>query len=535
MEILSTRCCLRPGLAETNNVRFHANMKFPEAWRSRLAQLSDERFYLLLLIAAAVIAAAVTTNIALSLNRNFLTIACDTAAFQNTIVNTLDGRWFRDTAYDGPNLLGLHSTFILAPLALVYAVIPSTDMLFILQVFGVWSAIIPLYLVAVTRMSRPVTAFAVAVAAMASPFFLEMAWAPFHPETWILAATLWSYLFYLRKRPIAFWISLGFALSCGEQAGLIYATLGASWFFLDDGITWRKRYGIYAMTAGLGWIALTTGVIGPFMHHPDQRNLVAYNYANWGVQSFPQLAAQVFAQPLKAVALLLNPGRWIHLAGLIGVPLFFAAWTRTTLPLLAPFCVYFLMSDQEYFLYFHAYYFQFAFLAGYLALIGFLARHPLPARKTVALLGATMLFNILSLCGTAGFYLGLDMGADTAFSETLHQTFDQIPVDAGVYAPHRYSAYLSNRENMAMGDLREPGFDFNAMIESKFSTTTVHPAQIDYIVCDLINDQCGWRQSGFNEQTSKQRADNVSKLVQSGQWQVFWNQNNVIILRRPPK
>jgi Predicted membrane protein (DUF2079) len=508
-------------------------MKLLEAWRGRLAQLSEERFYLLLLIAAALIVAVTTTGIALELDRNFLTIACDTAAFQNAIVNTLDGRWFRDTAYDGPNLLGLHATFILVPLALVYSLAPSADTLFTLQIFGVWSTVIPLYLIGVLRLRRPAIAFLVAMVALGSPLLLEMAWAPFHPETWTLAGVLWSYYFYLRNRPVAFWISLFFALSCGEQAGLIYATMGVTWLLFEDGNAWRRRFGIYALAAGLGWIAVSTGLIGPLMHNPEQRNLVAYNYANWDARSFPQLALHVAQNPLDTAIFMISPRLMVHFIGLIGVPLILAAMSRRTLLLLAPFFVYVLMTDQEIFLYFHAYYFQFAFLAAYLALLSFLDRHPLASRQTAFVLAATLLVNTMSVTASAGFYIGMGLvGTDSVLSETLHGVFAQIPREAGVYAPHRFSAYLSNRENMVMGDLREPGLDFDAMLNARYATTTVRPDQIDYIVSDLINDQCGRRQATFDEKITKQRAANIAKLIKSGHWQIQWDQDNVIVLRR---
>ena len=509
-------------------------MKFLEASRSRLASLSDERFYFYLLIAAALIVAAVTTSVALSLDHNFLTIACDTAAFQSAIVNTLDGRWFRDTAYDGPNLLGLHPAFIVVPLSLLYAIAPSTDTLFVLQITGVWSTVIPLYLISVIRLRQPLTAFLVAMLALGSPLLLEMAWAPFHPETWILAGVLWSYYFYLHNRRVGFWLSLFFALSCGEQAALIYATLGGTWLLFDDGLAWRRRYGVYALGAGLVWIALTMGVLVPLMHHSGQRNLVAYNYANFDADSFQELALRVAQNPLATVFYLLSPGAMVHFVGLVGVPLILAISSRKTLLLLAPFFLYFLMTDQEIFLYFHAYYFQFAYLAAYLALIGFLSRHPLAARQTIFVLAVTLFVNVMSLTMSAGFYIGLDMVGTDPLSPVLHDVFNKIPVEAGVYAPHRYSAYLSNRENMVMGDLAEPNLDFDAMLEARFDTTTVRPDQIDYIVCDLINDQCGRRQAGYSEDQIKRRLDNIARLVKSGRWQTFWNQHDVVILRRAP-
>jgi hypothetical protein len=86
-----------------------------------------------------------------------------------------------------------------------------------------------------------------------------------------------------------------------------------------------------------------------------------------------------------------------------------------------------------------------------------------------------------------------------------------------------------------MGDLRDKNLDFDAMLNARFAETNVHPEQIDYIVCDFLNDQCGGRQTGYDPDMAKRRAENVDHLLESGQWQTFWLQNNVIILKRTGK
>lgn len=509
-------------------------MKFLDKWERQLARFGEERFYLVLLAIMAAVVALVVTVLALNLHRNFLTIACDTAAFQNAIVNTLHGNWFRDTAYDGPNILGLHTTLVLLLIAPIYAVFPSADTLFILQIWGVYSTVIPLYLLALDLLRRPLVAFLIAAMALASPLLLHMAVSPFHPETWILAAVLWSCYFYRKNHALGFWVSLGFAVSCGEQAALIYMALGASLLLTDDGFAWRRRYGKFALTAGLAWLVLAVAVISPLMRHPDQHNLFTYNYSDWGIKSASGLIAAMAQDPVKAAWMLFNFGRWFHVVALVGPPLLLAFLSWRTLLLLAPFPLYFLMSDQEFFLYFHAYYYQFALFAGYVGLILFLGRPDMAGRLGIATLAATILVNVLTLCTAAGFYIGLGMGSEPDLNNAVHAAFDKIPADAGVYGPHRYSAYLSNREDMVMGDLRDENLDFKAMLDARFSTTTVHPEQIDYIVIDALNDQCGWRQGG-NPETIKLRAANINRLIQSGQWQIFWTQADVVILKRVGK
>jgi hypothetical protein len=73
------------------------------------------------------------------------------------------------------------------------------------------------------------------------------------------------------------------------------------------------------------------------------------------------------------------------------------------------------------------------------------------------------------------------------------------------------------------------------MIDAQYATTNVHSGEIDYIVCDQANDQCGWRQGGYNPDIIKIRSDNLNHLLQSGKWQMQWNQDGVVILRRAAK
>jgi len=501
----------------------------------RPAPWSDDRFYFALLSAMTLLVALLVTMLGLDLNRNFATIACDTAAYQSALVNTLHGHWFRDSAYDGPNILGQHSVFVLLLIAPVYLLYPSVETLFTLQIIGVYSTVIPLYLVARELLGRPLSSFLVAATALASPLLLHMAVAPFHPESWILPAVLWSYFFYRRNESRGFWLGVIGAFGCGEQAALIYVSLGISLWWLDDGIAWRKRYGRWALGAGLGWLLFTLGVLFPIMHHPQQINVMAYHYSQWNVQSAPGLASALVRHPFETIGLLASPLRWAHVAALVGLPIVLAFTSWRSLWLLAPFPPFFLMCDQEFFLYFHAYYFQFAFFAGYLGLLLFLSRWDIASRAGTTVLASALLLNVLTLCTAASLYLEFADGNDEAFSNDLHAVFATLPADAAVYSPHRYSAYLSNRPNMVMGDLRDENLDFNAMLDAKFSTTNVHPEQIDYIVCDLINDQCGWRQGGYNPVATQMRVTNFNRLVQTGQWRVYWNQNDVVILQRVGK
>jgi hypothetical protein len=217
---------------------------------------------------------------------------------------------------------------------------------------------------------------------------------------------------------------------------------------------------------------------------------------------------------------------------LVGLPLALALFSPRSLLLLVPFPLYFLLSDHEFFLNFHAYYFAFAFFAGYVGLIHFLARPSLSGGRRHALLAAAVAINLVSLYPMAGFISALLASRDDALDRPLHVAFNALPKDAVVYTPTRFSAYLSNRTDVVMGDLAEENFDLNQRLADEYAFTGVHPEQIDTIVCDLVTDQCGPPTTSFDPAKTKIRAANIQRFLKSGAWQIFFNQGSVVILRR---
>ena len=495
--------------------------------------ISDDQFGLSLLGALAAIVWGVVASLALLLHRNFLTIACDTAVLQSGIVNTLHGHWFANNGAGGPNILGSHTTLLLLLVTPFYVVAPYPETLFLLQITGVYSVVFPLYLVARDLGQKPPMALLVAGSALATAFLVHMAIAPFHLETWITAAALWSYHFYLRNNVAGFLISMAVAVCCGEQAALIYIALGASLLLVEDGCAWRARFGRMAMISGLLWIFLAVAVIGPVAAASHPFNIFAYNYAQWGVNSAAGLPVAVAHDPLRAIALLFNPFRWLHIMMVVGLLVLAAFFSWRSLILLAPMPAYLLMSDQEFYLYFHAYYYSFVFFAGYIGLLMFLRRHEPGDRASTAFLAVFLVVGVITLCSETGFYFQLSGGVDEPFSTELREEFAKIPPEATVYGPHRYSVYLSNRDNLVIGDLQAG--DFDAMLNAEFDKTNVRPEQVDYIVSDFWADQCGWRQGYINKEQHKARSEAIERLVAGGKWTRYWEKNEVVILQRVKK
>ena len=276
------------------------------------------------------------------------------------------------------------------------------------------------------------------------------------------------------------------------------------------------RFGRIALISGFLWLALAVGIVTPLAARNYPFNIFAYNYAEWGIDSAAGLPGAIAHQPARALGLLFAPLRWAHLAVLVGVPLLAAFFSWRSFILLAPIPAYLLMSDQEFFLYFHAYYYSFAFFAGYVGLLLFLRRWEPPERSGMMMLAGTLFFAVITLCSASGYYFQLSSGTDEDFSRTLREAFARIPTDATVYTPHRYSAWLSNRENFVIGDLKEENLDFDAMMNDQYAKTHVHPWQVDYIVSDFMTDQCGWRSGFMSAEQFKARSDAINRLVAPG-------------------
>lgn len=495
---------------------------------------SEKNAYLILLIILWGVSSFFAIRQALYLFHNFRGILCDTAVTQNAMVNIVHGHIYRETAYCGPNVLGIHSHFIFLPMALIYALFPSVDFFFALQILGAQSFAFPIYWIANKELKRPLLAFFIALASLLNPMLSIFPIVPLHPEVWILPAVLWSYYFYLQKQPWGFWLCFVFAVCCGEHAAIIYAAMGVALLCGGTKVEWGRRYGWYALAGGVGWMLLAMGLIIPLFRSPVQYDNFASKYSHLGVGTPVQLLQFMLTNPVGVFAKICDAERWVHVFNLVGVSLFFSIASLESFILLLPLPLFWLMKNNEFYLQIHAYYFQFFFFSTAIGTIAFARRWELRARIVLLIAAAVV-------AGVNGFMLvhmysikssWYSAGGEEAANEEIRREFEKIPLEAGVYASHRHSGELSNHVNMVMGDLREENLDFDRMINVRLGETTVRADQISYIVVDLVTDQPGIRELMVNRDHLQKRSDNIQRLIDSKKWKLIWNQHGVAILRR---
>jgi hypothetical protein len=366
-----------------------------------------------------------------------------------------------------------------------------------------------------------------------SPSLVVGVCSPFHPENWIPPALLWSYYFYLKDRQVLFWYALLFAFFCGEISAPVVSSMGlAILASQEQKADWS--YGIRYLVAGIAWILFAQLVVLPIMHSPDQQDMVSFKYPDWHATSLTGLGLAIVTHPFKALTLLLSPARLYLYIQVLGLSTLLIPFFRRSLIIILPMPIFFLMSSQELYVDFHVYYFAYAYIAAYIALILFLKECPITSPLSIAVVTVIVLWNSVDLAAYTSSYEAIAFDQDATANRTIMEQLQKIPGDVAVYSPHRYSAVLSNRENMVMGDLVYGDKEtFDSMVEARYSTTLVHADQIDFIVCDIITDQTGRRLS-INTTDSPKRYNNLYKLVESGKWKVYWGsaEKRIMILCR---
>ena len=217
----------------------------------------------------------------------FNTAVYDLAMYDQAVWNTSQGRPFainllEDTMPGLTNKLGDHVEPILLPLAALYWLRSSPDVLLIVQAIALAALIWPLYQLVRTR-SQSVWLAGVAVALyLLHPGMWNALLFDFHPVTLGAAFLVFTLWLLVQRRHVAALIFAVLALMCKEQLGLSVAMLGVyAIFFVKrpstplrsaQGATRRLiqffrsrdwRFGLLLIVIGLAWSVIALGVIIP--------------------------------------------------------------------------------------------------------------------------------------------------------------------------------------------------------------------------------------------------------------------------------
>lgn len=253
------------------------------------------------------------------------TSAYDLAMYDQAVWNTSQGRWFEinlleDTMPGLTNKLGDHVEPILLPLALLYRVRSSPDVLLVVQAIALAVLIWPLFHLVRGRTSSTMIAWLSIALYLAHPAMWNALLFDFHPVTLAAAFLVFALWMLIRQRR---WLCLVFALlamACKEQVGLMVVMLGAYAVLFQRA---ERRLGAILIAIGVAWSVIAIGVINPAFQ-PIGVSPYLNRYGKLG-STFAEVLLSPFTQPAVVWSIVTNPNRVSYYGDLLlplgGLPL----------------------------------------------------------------------------------------------------------------------------------------------------------------------------------------------------------------------
>jgi uncharacterized membrane protein len=289
---------------------------------ARLCALLDRRGVQPALLLTMIAAYTVYVSHHTILNHYSLgTSAYDLGIHENTLWNTIHGRFF-ESSLEGGSHLGVHSSFVLLLLVPIYALFPATETLLVAQAGVLALAAWPLYLAARSvlgngRLALLVAALWLAHPAVAGANFYDFHAIVFAPLFLFAAVWLWKAG---RWRP--FWLSIALLLSVKEDMSLVVLLLGVVMALSGE----RRRGAILAGVGAAAYLLLQHLVIPHFAGG-------AHSYTWYYTGMIPPgegpsgLIRTIVLNPLFTLKFALSPPRLLYLFQLFA-PLAFLPFLR---------------------------------------------------------------------------------------------------------------------------------------------------------------------------------------------------------------
>ncbi len=186
--------------------------------------------------------------------------ALDLGNMDQTMWNTLQGRWFHQTNQPGANnRLSLHVEPIFLPLSLLYLIYSGPEILFLFQSFVVALGAIPVYALARFKLRSELLALTFALIFLMFPAIQGATLLDFHPVTLAPTFLLAAFYFMETKRPGWFALFAILAVSTKEDMTLLVLMLGLYALLINRQI----RLGLTTIGLCLVWAFLAVFVIPP--------------------------------------------------------------------------------------------------------------------------------------------------------------------------------------------------------------------------------------------------------------------------------
>lgn len=444
---------------------------------------------------------------------NFMPDLRDLLFTEDTLWNTLNGRWFGQS-FMNVTYFGHHFSPMLLAWLPFYAIVPDARTIVLVHAATISLSAWPVYLMARTVFKTGWQSVVVALIALITPFNLLSVFDGPYPDA--LALVFGGFLLYslsLRRwRWVAVWT--GALLLVREDYGLTVAGAGLyAWLGLR-----RPVAGLALGLVGLGWVAVMLGLVipafanGPYVH--DDLN-PALGSGALGV------VTGALRNPLLALRLVLEPPRPEYLMWLLlpfaFLPLASPRRLLAALPTVGRNLVAAAPNRSSI----STHYSTGAFPSIVFAFVGALAA--LPSRRArQALLAAaiaTVLIDVYSFVQVTNSALPL---RPPPWAATYREALSLIPPDVAIAATPHLAVYLARREKFwwIPFDLRGFPPPNNARLFAW------EPAEIEWVVFDLSDVSPGWQGGPAGVEQVVRRA------FPAPSFELIHRTGNVMVLRR---
>lgn len=411
--------------------------------------------WLVLALACAIFVIAAVT-LGLGKLAAFRYNAIDLGIYNQALWNTIHGRPFAMSIH--PHLsLGDHFEPILLILAPLYALAPGPKMLIALQALALGGSAFLVFLLAKEILrddkNQGKWSFAFALAWLANPFVWNIQLFEWHTLPFAIPPLLAALIFFERKRLLPFLGTLALALLVREDVAFAVAAFGLYALARRRSIAWIAA----PFAGGVAWFLFANRVIAHFAIGGHYKFLVYYG---WLGNSFGEIAANIFLQPLKVLTHLATFANAEMLIGLLTpfllIPLVAPeALTIATLPL----AQFMLGAPGGSSLIFETHYVSLFLPALFAAFIfGIRATPMLPRLGTITkrhpvliplLLSTTTLYSAVTLGPIPGTIQSLRLTKKDPVVSEARRIIATIPQNAGVAASYAFLPQLSSRQNFA--------------------------------------------------------------------------------------
>jgi uncharacterized membrane protein len=222
-------------------------------------------------------------------------VGVDLPIFEQSMWNSLRGRWFYNTI-EGGNHFGVHLSPVLLLLLPVYALVPRPETLLVCQSLGLSAGMVPVYWMARDRLNERSLGLILGAAYLLGPAVGFVNFDEFHAVPFAVPAFAFAFYYLWQRKFKHFAVAFVVALSCKEDAALVGVMLGLYGLI----VLREKAVGLATMLFSAAWFVLAVLVIVPhFAGHPYAPAGGGFSYLGGDIVS---IIATLIGRPGIAIA-----------------------------------------------------------------------------------------------------------------------------------------------------------------------------------------------------------------------------------------